>query len=110
MLKNKLVQAWVPYMSGRTIFVSHEWLGWRHADPNGEQLRVLKRILQRLKDGEIVQVESHYMQQLWLKENTITVAEEWKAAMPHMFAWLDFMVVCVGRESLRGCHLQVTCL
>jgi hypothetical protein len=35
------------------IFVSHEWLSWAHPDPDGVQLRVLCRILERLRKGGI---------------------------------------------------------
>jgi len=35
------------------IFVSHEWLSWAHPDPKGEQLRVLCRVLERLKNGKL---------------------------------------------------------
>ena len=35
------------------IFVSHEWVSWDHADPDGEQLRVLCRVLHRLASGEV---------------------------------------------------------
>ena len=35
------------------VFVSHEWLSWAHPDPQGYQLRVLCRVLERLKRGEL---------------------------------------------------------
>ena len=36
----------------QTIFVSHEWLGWDHADPDNEQFSFLKRVLQQLQEAE----------------------------------------------------------
>ena len=35
------------------VFVSHEWLSWAHPDPDGEQLRVLCSVIERLKSGEL---------------------------------------------------------
>ena len=29
-------------MGGRLVFISHQWLGYRHPDPAGEQLGVLQ--------------------------------------------------------------------
>lgn len=92
-VENGLVREWTPSMSGRTIFVSHEWLGWEHADPNGEQLAALQRILKRLMHGEVQMVESSWMQQLVLKQNTKVSAKEWKAALPHMFVSIPQMFI-----------------
>ena len=33
MLEKGLVRAGRPSLSDRTIFVSHEWMGWKHTDP-----------------------------------------------------------------------------
>ena len=70
--------------------------------PNGQQLQALKRILQRLMNGELQRVESHLMQQMIYKQNTVVTAEEWKAVLPHMFIWLDFLGVpqmCIYKAS-----------
>ena len=86
--------------SGRTIFVGHEWLGWNHADPNGEQFKALKRILQRLMRGEVPKVESNWKQQIGLKQNTIVTAAEWKAALLYMFVWFDFRFSLIFTDAL----------
>ena len=39
------------------IFFSHEWVGWNHPDPDGIQLKTFLRVMQRLRSGEISQVE-----------------------------------------------------
>ena len=36
------------------IFVSHQWLGKDHPDPQGEQLQVLQTVLKKIHQGEIV--------------------------------------------------------
>ena len=33
------------------IFVSHQWLGSEHPDPEGKQLKVLRCALRRMLDG-----------------------------------------------------------
>ena len=35
------------------IFVSHQWLGRQHPDPNGEQVAVLRQMLQGLINGSL---------------------------------------------------------
>ena len=92
LLQKGLLHLWCQSMRGRTIFVSHEWLGWQHADPNGEQLVALQRILTRLLKGEISRVQSHWRTQLEFG-NTVVAGRRWKAAVPHMFAWLDFLSI-----------------
>lgn len=45
----------VPTESSRTgmfvLFISHQWLGSAHPDPQGAQLSVLRIALQRMVDG-----------------------------------------------------------
>ena len=36
------------------IFVSHQWLGQDHPDPQGEQLQVLQTVLKKIHQGEVV--------------------------------------------------------
>ena len=57
MVLKGLVREWEALMHGRVIFVSHEWLGWNHADQRGEQLATLQRVLERLCKGEVAKVE-----------------------------------------------------
>jgi len=80
-------------MSGRVIFVSHEWLGFEHPDPSGEQFATLQCILKRLMDGRIAKVESHWIEQVGLKHKEAVTAAEWKATLPHMFVWFDYWSV-----------------
>ena len=105
LLKKRLVREWSSLMHGRIIFVSHEWLGWVHPDPDGEQLMALKRILWRLINFEGPAVESYWLHQVLYGQNTIVTSEEWKAALPHMFVWLDFFSIpqmCVHDKERIG--------
>lgn len=93
LVEKALVEEWTEALHGRVIFVSHEWLSWDHADPSGEQLRALQRLLRRLLNGEISSVESHWQQKVVFHQNTVVTAKEWMAALPHMYIWLDFMSI-----------------
>ncbi len=50
--------------------------------------------------GEVPKVESHRLQQVVLKQNTVVNATEWKVALLHMFVWFDFI-------SMLQCNLMV---
>ena len=74
------------------VFVSHEWLGWNHADPKGQQLRVLCKVLQRLAKGEIEKVEIDMdSRNLLGVENYVVRANEWKKMMTNAYFWIDWM-------------------
>jgi hypothetical protein len=72
MLKKDIMMIWEDWMHGRTIFVSHEWLGWTHADPQDAQFRTLKRVLQRLMTGEIPSVELDFLAQMAVPNIKVT--------------------------------------
>ena len=87
-------------MSGRTIFVSHEWLANNHADPNGEQFCALKQILEDMCNGGIAQIDSAWLQQVLFKQNTILTRKELMRAVPHMFVWFDY--ISIPQMGARG--------
>ena len=92
MLERGLVQEYTSAMHGRVIFVSHEWLGWDHPDPSNEQFQALQQIIRRLMSGDI-SVNSDFIQQFKFKQNTRVDAEDWKAALPYMYVWMDYMSI-----------------
>ena len=57
------------------IFFSHEWVGWNHPDPHGVQLKTFLRVMQRLRSGEISQVETNPFHTLMYKTNQSFVRE-----------------------------------
>lgn len=102
LLQRGLLRRWTPDMADQVIFVSHQWLGWGHPDPEGEQFAALKGVLSRLLEGKAGRVESHWLQQLVLKENTVVTASEWKAVLPRMYVWLDFVSIPQGGAQSLG--------
>ena len=99
LLKKGMAREWIPAMRGRTIFASHEWLGWDDPDPNGEQITALKLTFQHLMHGRFSKVEAELQQQLKRKQNTVVTAARFKAALPHMFVWVDFMGIPQKTDS-----------
>jgi len=60
------------------IFVSHERVGWSHPDPQGIQIQTFLRVMKRLLDGEIPQVEMNVVHTMMYKTNRVVDAKEWK--------------------------------
>eukprot|EP00938_MAST-03A_sp_MAST-3A-sp1_P002860 g2860.t1 len=60
------------------IFMSHEWVGWNHPDPHGVQLKTFLRVMQRLRSGEISQIEMNVFHTLMYKTNYVVKAEKWQ--------------------------------
>ena len=100
MLRDDRLVLFAKEFIGEAVFVSHEWLGFDHADPNGEQLSVLQRILTRLMDGQVQKVETHWAQKLFLKHSNVVRADRWKSALPNMLCWIDY--ACIPQASGRG--------
>ena len=97
--KGVLVE-WVPEMEGKVIFVSHEWLSYTHADPDGVQLRSLQSVLGRLMRGEIARVAPYWAYQMVLGKRMVVKADAWKASLPDMFIWLDY--ASIPQVGARG--------
>lgn len=71
------------------IFVSHQWLSFKHPDPQCEQLESLKKILRRLIAGEL-KVESNAILQTMYGQQLTTTRDEWKRRLPGMLIWFDY--------------------
>jgi len=71
------------------IFVSHEWLSWAHPDPKGEQLRVLCRVLEKLKSGEL-NTEMDPIHTILYKHKFTTKGKDWKAMLKRTYLWVDW--------------------
>ena len=65
------------------------WLGFRQPDPASEQLSALKRVVTRLMQGEM-NVQTHWMMAFFFGSTFVVTAAQWKAALPHMYFWLDY--------------------
>ena len=72
------------------VFVSHEWLSWAHPDPDGEQLRVLCRVIERLKRGEL-DTEMDPMHTIVYKHKFTTKAKDWASMLKRTYFWIDWV-------------------
>ena len=45
-------------MGAFVMFVSHQWNGFQHPDPNGVQIDCMVKTFRRLRDGEISRVDT----------------------------------------------------
>ena len=74
----------------RVIFLSHEWVGWSHPDPHGDQLATFLRVMQRLLNGEIQKVELNAYQAMIYKTNYAVHATQWKEILSTAYVWFDW--------------------
>ena len=53
MLQRGFLQEFTAETEGKVIVVSHQWLSYSHPDPDQEHFHTLKRVLDRLHNGEV---------------------------------------------------------
>ena len=70
--------------------MSHQWLGFAHPDPRGEQFQHLRRTLLSLVEGKYGNVGG---------QGTRVRASRWQAALPGMFVWFDYWSIPQPRAS-----------
>ena len=64
-----------------TIYISHEWVGSNHPDPDGTQMYHLLLLLERLQRGEVARTDMDPFHSLVFKQNTTTTSDEWKQVL-----------------------------
>ena len=69
--------------------MTHEWLSWAHPDPDGDQLRVLCRVIERLKRG--VDTEMDPIHTILFKHKFTTKAKEWESMLKRAYFWIDWV-------------------
>ena len=78
-----------PRSRPRTLFVSHQWLGYQTPDPEGIQLKTLQDALLRLMVDK-TDAECAWMAQLFMGTNKKAPGRERQQIIPELFIWLDF--------------------
>ena len=98
---------------GPVAFVSHQWLGYEHADPEFEQLGCLQRVADRIRTGDLKKIETNFLTQRSFKHDA-----EGEGAMAFeighdtLFHWVDkgfiwfdyFSVPQVNKTKEAGAH------
>jgi hypothetical protein len=80
----------------RVIFVSHQWAGYQHPDPDNQQFHCLQRTLQKLANGA-TGVENDWKQQVVFGVKDKRPKEWWKKIMHTTYIWFDYM--CMPQPS-----------
>jgi len=99
--RGELVE-WRFVPSGSTaIYISHEWTGTDHPDPDGTHMYHLLLLLERLRDGEISSVNMDFHHELVYKQHVTTTAEEWKCLLGSgkTYIWYDGFSVPRSRRE-----------
>ncbi|CAJ1366273.1 unnamed protein product [Effrenium voratum] len=81
------------------VFVSHEWLGRRHPDETGEQLRALQSVLRKLHTREIVVQENGLSQ--FRDRMTSTLGSEYCDQLLDAYIWYDYFCVPQNCEAVK---------
>jgi len=90
MVSEGLVKKWTPAMENRIIGVSHQWLGYREADPNGDHLRALQAFFTRCLAGQLTGFEDYWLHKLMCQTHTVHVsAKEWREFLLEAGIWID---------------------
>ena len=77
-------------MADKILFISHQWCGWMHPDPNLAQMKTLKVVMHKLLEGNTT-VRSNAILELrynWFVKHT---GPWWMERLPHMFLWIDYI-------------------
>ena len=85
--KQNLLKQWTDLpLDARIIFVSHEWVGWKHPDPKGVQLGVLVDRIKYLLEHEDVELR-------WCDDTEYHRQIDWKIILNpgKCYLWFDWM-------------------
>lgn len=92
MLERGYLEEFTPEKQGKVIVVSHQWLSYNHPDPEQEHFYTLKRVLDRLGNGEVNRVEDYWLHSVLFRSPGIT-AKEWKDDFEHTYVWIDYCCI-----------------
>lgn len=97
--KEGILVKWRPGM--KATFVSHQWLGVSHPDPEGKQFSVLKKFLIRFRDSKISIGPDLHTLIVFGPFTQVTAIE--REALTSGYIWFDWFSIpqCVGEAA--GC-------
>ena len=98
-LENELIRYEDLPLGSSVIYVSHEWLGWVHPDPDGIQLSTLVEILKNLKSGNISRVDMNRFHSVIYNHTFSVKAKDWKDILENTYIWVDWM--CMPQPSVE---------
>ena len=77
-------------MGAFIMFVSHQWNGFQHPDPNGVQIDCMVKTFRRLRDGDIARVDTDPFHNILYKTNRVTRKKEWMQLLSNAYIFYDF--------------------
>jgi len=80
------------------IYISHEWTGTSHPDPDGTQMYHLLLLLERLQNGDIHRTDMDFFHSLFYKQNYTTKAKDWKRILNPEKTYIWYDGFCVPRS------------
>ena len=86
------------------LFLSHEWCGWNHPDPNATQLKTFLNVIDRLQSGEIDRVTMRSLHKLIYKQDYVKTAQELHFMLKATFVWIDWCSIPVCKEDKVASH------
>ena len=72
------------------MFISHQWNGFNHPDPNGVQIECMVKTFRRLRDGKIARVDTDPFHTILYKTNHVTYSKEWMQLLSNAYIFYDF--------------------
>ena len=74
-------------MGSFVMFVSHQWNGYHHPDPNGRQFEILCKVMRDLRNGTHTHVSTDPYHILLYNTKTTTHKSEWRALLSNAYVW-----------------------
>ena len=73
------------------MFLSHQWNGFEHPDPQGRQLQVFCKLMRELRDGVHANVSTDPYHVLLYGTKTTTDISEWQTLLSNTYVWYVFI-------------------
>ena len=83
----------------KMIYISHEWVGINHPDPQGNQMYHLLLLLERLWRGDVDRTDMDAFHSLLYKQSYSTTAEEWRLMLDLEKTYIWYDGFCVPKEK-----------
>ena len=83
----------------KMIYISHEWVGTDHPDPQGNQMYHLLLLLERLGRGDVDRTDMDWLHGILYEHNFTTTAEDWKRMLDPEKTFIFYDGFCVPTEK-----------
>ncbi len=80
------------------IYISHEWVGTSHPDPDGTQMYHLLLVFERLRNGDIARTEMDWIHTMYYKQGFVTSTQEWKRLLSSEKTFIFYDGFCVPKS------------